>query len=285
VIRTRLRYHAPEDIAEACALLADRDEAAVLGGGTWLVPLMTRGERIVSDVVDLRRLGLTAINQDEGEIEIGAMATYADVLASAVLRERAPLLYAAAAGVTGGKQIHNLGTLGGAACYAFPSSDVPACLVALGARMRVQGPGGARHVAAHEFFLDAFRPALEHGEILTTIRVPALAARVGYHKLKLTEGSWPIATAAAIVTAAAAADADARASVTLGGVARTPLQIDATELLDGQDGALRAERLAALVAERLSDPWDDELAPAWYRRSVAAPIARRALEQAIGGTG
>jgi CO/xanthine dehydrogenase FAD-binding subunit len=266
VIRTRLTHHAPSDIGEACALLAARGEdAAVLGGGTWLVPLMSRGERSVTDVVDLRRLGLAGVAEQDGELGIGAMTTYADVLASSVLGERAPLLHAVARGITGGKQIHNLGTLGGSACFAFPSSDVPACLVALGARMRIDGPSGSREVAAADFFLDAFSCALERGEVLTAMVVPAGLDRVGYAKLKLCESSWPIATAAAVVT-------DGTASVTLGGVGRTPLRID----LDGAG----PEQLDAMVGERLGDPWDDELAPADYRRAVAPVIARRALEQA-----
>jgi len=269
MIRTRLRYHAPNDIRAACSLLAERGEdAAVLGGGTWLVPLMTRGERLVSDVVDLRRLGLGTIEESDGHVALGARATYADVVASDLVRRRAPLLHVAATGVTGGRQIHNLGTVGGSACYAFPSSDVPACLVALGARMRIEGPEGGREVGAEEFFIDAFRSALEPGEILTTIAIPVVERGVGYHKLKLTEGSWPIATAAAV-----AGDGAGGGNVTLGGVARTPLRIDAAE----------GDRLDAVVAERVTDPWDDELAPGWYRQSVAPAIARRALAQAMEG--
>lgn len=276
MISTALRYHAPTDIDEACSLLGVRAQAAVLGGGTWLVPLMTRGERRVSDVVDLRGLGLDGIEDGDGEVVVGAMTTYADVVASSVLRERAPLLYAAAAGVTGGKQIHNLGTLGGSACYAFPSSDVPACLVALGARMRIHGAGGVRELPAQEFFLDAFRSALGPGEILTSIVVPVVAGGVGYYKLKLSEGSWPIATAAAVV-------GDDSANVTLGGVSRTPLRIDATGAFDRAAGDGGMERLDALIVEQLEDPWDDELAPGWYRRSVAPAIARRAVKQASEG--
>ena len=285
MIRARLTYHAPDDLHEACALLAERGAAAaVLGGGTWLVPLMTRGERSVTDVVDLRPLNLAGIVEGDGDVELGAMTTYADALASNVVRERAPLLHAVAAGVTGGKQIHNLGTLGGSACFAFPSSDVPACLVALGARMKIQGTSGQREVSAHEFFVDAFRTAVQSGEILTAIVVPATARRVGYFKLKLCESSWPIATAAAVLPDGVAQSGEP-ANVTLGGVYRKPLRIDLAEVLDG-DGGLRlsAEDFDSLVGQRLGDPWGDELAPGSYRQAVAGPIARRALDKATKGS-
>lgn len=284
MIRTRLKYHAARSVDEACSLLVERGEgAAVLGGGTWLVPLMTRGERTVTDAIDLRGLDLAGVVLRDGELEVGAMTTYAEVLASPVLRERAPLLHTLAAGVTGGRQIHNLGTVGGSACFAFPSSDVPACLVALDARMRLQATSGVREVRAGEFFLDAYRSALAPGEILTAIVIPAAAGGVGYYKLKLCESSWPIATAAAVVTGGTA---DAAGNVTLGGVQRTPLRIDLGDALDGE-GATRisAERLDALVAEKLDDPWDDELAPGSYRVAVAGVIARRAIDQATKGSG
>ncbi len=276
MIRTRLTYHSPSEIEEACALLDEHgDDAAVLGGGTHVLPMLTRGQRSVGHVVDLRRLGLTQITPRDGEVEVGAMATYTDVLSSPVLRNRASLLPTAAAGITGGAQIRNVGTIGGSASYANPSSDVPACLVALGARMRVHGPSGAREVSAEQFFVDAFRCDLSRGEILTNIVIPEVAGSTGYYKLKLCESSWPIATAAAMV------DNERQvASVTLGGVCRTPLRIDIGSLLDS-GGRIRTsgQDLDDFVREQIDEPWEDELAPGSYRRDVAGVVARRALEQ------
>ena len=276
MIRTRLTYHSPSQIEEACALLDEHgDDAAVLGGGTHVLPMMARGERSVGHVVDLRRLNLTQIVAKNGEVEVGAMVAYTDVLSSPLLRNRAPLLPMAAAGITGGAQIRNVGTIGGSASYATPSSDVPGCLVALGARMRVRGPSGAREVSAQRFFVDAFRPDLGRGQILTAIVLPEVAGRVGYYKLKLSESSWPIATAAAMV------DNERQvASATLGGVCRTPLQIDLSPLIDGE-GRVRTggPDLDDYVREQLGELYGDELAPESYRQNVAGVVARRALEQ------
>ena len=276
MIRTRLTYHSLSEVEEACRLLDEHGEdAAVLGGGTHILPMMTRGERSVGHVVDLRRLGLTQIVAEDGEVEVGAMATYTDALSSPVLRDRAPLLPMAAAGITGGAQIRNVGTIGGSASYANPSSDVPGCLVALGARMRVRGPSGAREVSAQQFFVDAFRPDLGRGEILTAIVIPEAVGRVGYYKLKLSESSWPIATAAAIVDGERQA-----ASVTLGGVCRTPVRIDLGAVIDGE-GRVRTDGpdLDDYVREQLDEPYGDELAPGSYRQNVAGVVAKRALEQ------
>jgi CO/xanthine dehydrogenase FAD-binding subunit len=277
MIRTALTHHMPKSLQEASDLLGELNgTAAVLGGGTMLLPAMGRGERTHEHVVDLRRLGLSGITTTGDEVEIGAMTTYSAVLGSAV-DGPAGLLEKVAGGITGGPQLRNQGTLGGSASYANPSSDVPAALVAARARLSLHGANGVRDVPAAEFFRDAFATALAGDEILTTIRIPRTDARTGYYKLKLSESSWPIATGAA-----RAEYADGRlssATVTLGGVCSTPVTVDVTECVDDFGALTVSDRQwAELVEQHLESPWQDELAPASYRRHVAGAVARRAWE-------
>jgi len=282
MIRTGLTYHAPDDAEQACLLLSELgDEAVVLGGGTVLLPAMGRGERTHGHVVDLRRLGLSGVTVTDEYVDIGAMATYSTVLA-ADTDGPAALLKLAAGGVTGGPQLRNQGTIGGSASYANPASDVPGVLVAMEAQLLLQGSDGVREVAAEDFFKGAFVTALEADEILTTIRVPRKACQVGYYKLKLSESSWPIATAAARVELV-----DGRlaaASVTLGAVCPTPVTVDVTACLD-ESGEVRVsdDEWAELVDGHLENPWHDELAPATYRRQVAGVVAHRALQHTSRG--
>jgi carbon-monoxide dehydrogenase medium subunit len=276
MIRTNLSYHVPTTIEEACQIVRSADSAVVLGGGTMAVPQMVRGERVATDAVHLRALDLNGITLSDGTLEVGAMATYTDVIRSEAAVKYADLLVTVATGITGGAQIRNLGTVGGSACYANPSSDIPATLVALDARLRVHGCGAERDLLAAEFYRDAFRTGLRPDEILTTILVPAGECWAGYYKLKLSESSWPIATAAAVVRR----DGDAwRGKLALGGVRATPVVIDLTPLL-GSGGGIspeHVERARHLVEEQLDAPWDDELAPAEYRRDVAPTVAARAI--------
>ncbi len=273
MIRTRLTYHSPSRLADAVELLSEyAADAAVVGGGTMLIPRMTRAEVTVTHVVDPRGLGLDAISVHQGHVELGARVTYTDLLRSEPLRKVLSLFPHVAAGITGGEQIRNQGTIGGSACFANPASDIPACLVAVNARMRVEGSNGTRDIDAQDFFLDAFRSAVRPDEILTSIVVPRRRLRVGYCKLKLGESSWPIATAVALV------DATARdASVTLGGVQRRPLRIDLGPLLDSEGKVMLGE-IEVFVRARVTEPWQDVLAPGEYRHHVSGVVARRALE-------
>jgi carbon-monoxide dehydrogenase medium subunit len=279
MIRTPLRYHAPSSVGEACRILAESTSGAVLGGGTMLVPRMGRGESTVSDAVHIRGLGLSTIEPTADGVDIGAGVTYTDVL-EAPAGSVPALLSTMARGITGGAQIRNQGTLAGSACYANPSSDVPACLVALDATLHVQGTAGPRAIPAAAFFRGAFRTDLSRDEVVTRISVPHAGAPSGYSKLKLSESSWPIVTAAAVATPQA--DGGWRYRLAVGGACATPVLIDLSPVHDASEAlALDDERTASLVRRAVADavvePWTDELAPGPYRRQVAGPVALRAL--------
>jgi aerobic carbon-monoxide dehydrogenase medium subunit len=126
MIPRRFAYAAPESAEEAVTLLAaDPASAKILGGGTWAVPELNRGESRPALVVDLRRAGLAEIRAQGERIHVGAMCTYSDLLASDVVAERLPLLLRMAEGVTGGRQILSQGTIGGSLVAARPSPTPP----------------------------------------------------------------------------------------------------------------------------------------------------------------
>lgn len=190
MIRTPLRFHTPADAEEAVGLLAEhRERASVIGGGTVIVPLMSRGERAIDHIVDLTKLRLDRIELIDDRVVLGARVTYRQIIDSAICRRHVPLLLDMAAGITGGAQLRNQATLAGSACHANPASDAPAVLVALDARMRLEGPAGERELAADDFFLDAFTSTLSPDELLTSISLSCGSEGFGYHKLKHCTGS------------------------------------------------------------------------------------------------
>jgi aerobic carbon-monoxide dehydrogenase medium subunit len=261
VIPTRFAYEAPEGAEEALAILVDAAEPRVLAGGTWVVPELGSGVSRPDVVVDLRRAGLGAITEGDRTVRVGATATYADLIGSALVRERLPLLHEMAGGITGGWAIRGQGTIGGSLVAARPQSDVPAVLVALGAVAHVASAAGGRAVPVAALIAEPTRTGLARDELLIALELPVQTGTHGYVKLKRGASSWPIATAAAV------AQDGVLTRLVLGGVAGTPIEIES------EDG----------TTTEIEDPWDDELAPASYRVAVAAPLAARARRKAIGG--
>lgn len=266
-----MRYTRAESLDDAVAALAGGD-ATVIGGGTMVVPDMTHGRTRPVAVVDLCRAGLAGIESDGAGWTVGAMTSYATLEKSAV-----PLLARVSHGITGGPQIRHRGTAGGSACYANPSSDVPAVLVALGVTMRLVGSGGAREIAAVDFFRGAWKTVRRPDELLAALWVPAVKDPFGYHKFKLAEGSWPVVTAGCV--------AGERLRVAVGGAAAVSLLLDLDRpSLGTADPAwrdhVRTEVDRALVA--VGGPFDDVLAPGAYKARIAPAIAARAVADALG---
>lgn len=264
MIRTRLRYHRPDRQDDAAALLAEHHgRAAVLAGGSQLLPRLHRGEVDIAHVVDLRGLGLREIERTGGRVRVGAMVTYDDAIASPLLAEAVPLLPRVARGVTGGRQLTAHATLVGALCHAFPGTDMPGALSALGATVELHGPGGPRETSVGDFLLGPQEVDRRPGEFVAAVTVDAVA-QSGYCKVKHATGSWPIATASAID------DGDAL-TVTLGAVQARPLRI---VIPDPTRAAVHDAVAAAVTA-----PWTDVLAPGDYRARIAPVVARRALTE------
>ena len=275
-------YHAPTTIADAVALLSRYGErSAVVGGGTWLIPNMTYGAQRPEVVIDAKRLQLDRIFEDGDDIVVGARASYGHVASSGLIRANVELLAVMSSGITGGPQIVRQGTLGGSACYGNPSSDVPACLVALNARLRLCSAAGRRDVAASEFFLAPFVTARRPDEILTEIRLPKQAGsvRTGYYKLKFSTGSWPIVTAACLAEPAGAGHFALR--IAIGGANAIPVSFETQA-----PAQPRADDLAGVtvgVGDLIVSEVSDEFAGSGYRRTVAPSIVIRAIRMAIQG--
>jgi carbon-monoxide dehydrogenase medium subunit len=272
MIRTALRYHRPDSLIEASDIIGEFGDAVVLGGGTTILPRMGRHEIVTSHIVDLRGLGLGTVLIGVDEVRIGAMATYSQVARTPDVNSAAPLLAELIKGVTGGRQLLNLATLVGSACYNNPASDIPGALVALNARVEIHGLAGVRQVGIGEFFLDAYKVDLRPGEFVTAVSFSRSNSEVGYHKTKHASGSWPIATASAVF------DRDAGSLVvTLGAVQAVPLVVDCSAAVTGAD--VRLSTVEQIVQDSVISPWTDILAPGDYRRIISGSVARKAVEE------
>jgi aerobic carbon-monoxide dehydrogenase medium subunit len=275
-------YVTPHTLGEAVAAAAV-DGATILGGGTIVMAQKARGEIDASRFIDLTLVEeLSRVTETAAGILVGSVVTYATLLRGT--DPVVPLLPVVSRGITGGPQIRAQGTIGGSACYANPASDMPAALVALGATMLLDGPEGRRAVPVADFFRDAFRSDLRRGELLAGMEIPRRTeVRWGYAKLKASESSWPIITAAARLEMAGG---ERLAVVSVGGAAGIPVTV-VLPWPDGRDRAEQRDRVLVddQLAARVGTWWEDELADSRYRRRVAAVIATRAVEAALAEGG
>jgi carbon-monoxide dehydrogenase medium subunit len=276
VLLREVEYARPATVEEAISLLATYDGARPLAGGQTLVNVMKARAAApdvlidLGDLADLREIGFSA----DGMLEIGAMVTYAQVMASSEVEVSRPILAEVAATI-GDVQVRNRGTVGGNVCVSDPTNHLPPLLVALGATFTIRSRDGERTVPAEEFFLGVYMTAVGEGELLTKVNVPpSSGAGDGFAGLTIGKHGTYIVNAAASV-------AGDTARIAIGCVAASPARATAMEdRLAGSGFSEDAVRAAAEGLGALLDPPSDVHGSADYRRHLAEVSAVRAVLQA-----
>ncbi|WP_067224886.1 FAD binding domain-containing protein [Stappia indica] len=165
-------YHRATSVADAAAKIAGSEDGKILSGGMTLLPTMKQRLAAPSDLVDVTHVAdLKGIAETGGALRIGAATTHAEVAGSQSVRRLAPGL-AELAGHIGDPHVRHRGTIGGSIANNDPAADYPSAMLALGATIVTD----KRRLAAEEFFTGLFETALEEGEIVTAVEIPACAA-------------------------------------------------------------------------------------------------------------
>jgi carbon-monoxide dehydrogenase medium subunit len=277
VLLREVEYARPATLEEAIELLAAHDGARPLAGGQTIINVMkarAAAPDVLVDLSDLAELRTISFS-DGGLLELGAMTTLSDVVASSEVDVARPILARVAATVAD-VQVRNRGTVGGNVCVNDPTNHLPPLFVALGATMTVQGPRGARAVPADEFFLGVYLTAVGPDEILTKVAVPPRTADRGdgFDGVSLGRHGTYLANAAATI-------GDDGVRIALGCVDAVPVRATAMEEgLGHGDFSEEAVRAAAAGLGDAIDPPSDVHASADYRRHLAEISAVRAVLQA-----
>ena len=276
-------YHRPTSLDETFDLL-DRygDDGRILAGGQSLVPALNLRLASPRAIIDINRLpGLDAIRATPEGLVIGALVRQEALEHSALVRERAPLIAAAVVHV-GHSAIRARGTIGGSLALADPAAELPACAVALEATIRVSRRGSARDVPATRFFRGVYTTALEPGEIVTAITVPAVPPswRWGFDELARRHGDFALAGLAAGARVEDGAIADAR--FVFFGVGGTPMRARGAEaVLAGRRPDPAALTAAGAALDRDLDPPGDLHGSPALRRHLARVLLARVVCQFV----
>ncbi len=173
------RYSRPTSLGEAVALMGSEPDAQPLAGGQTLLPVLRARLAAPGRLVDLGRVPeLKGISRSGDTLTIGAAETHAAVAGSAVVKAAIPALAALAGGI-GDPQVRNRGTIGGSTANNDPAACYPSALLALGAQIVTD----RRRIDAPDFFTGLFSTALEPGELLLKLELPA-CTQARYVKLE-----------------------------------------------------------------------------------------------------
>jgi len=270
--------HRAPSAAEARELLGRYgEEAAVICGGTELLLLLKLGFSAYGHLVDIKGIEeLGGIRAENGTLVIGSTVTHREIERSPLVLERLPALAAMERGVAN-IRVRNVGTLGGNLCFSDPHSDPATFLLALDAEVE----SDAGRVALAEFLVGPYETALEHGQLLCSVRIPMPPAGTGIVHRKLSFHERPAATVTCAVRVVEGTVVEARIAV--GSVGARPVRAAAAEArLAGKDiGDAAALSEAAALAGSASEAVDDSNGSAEYKRELVRVLVERCFADAV----
>jgi carbon-monoxide dehydrogenase medium subunit len=280
----RFTIHQPKSLTEACEMLAQHGENGRLyAGGTELLLAMKHNLLRYEHLVDVKVLpGLNQIALNDSHLVIGTTVTHRELEKSPLVRERLAV-FAEMESHVANVRVRGTGTLGGNLCFAEPHSDPATLLLALGARVRVQGRTASRTVAMSDFLVGPYETCLAADEILTAVEIPVpeTSARAAYLKFQVHER--PTLGLALVMDTEDSGRVIKAAHAVVGSVSLTPTRSDkADALLVGPKAQIEKQlRDAAEALADQADLADDLDGGADYKRHLIGVFLKRAFHKAL----
>jgi len=274
-----LRPHVLEDALDALR----ENPLAILAGGTDFYPARV-GTPIDDDVLDITAIKtLRGITLDNGVWRIGALATWTDLIRTALPPAYDGLKMAARE--VGGAQIQNAGTLVGNICNASPAADGVPGLLTLDASVELASVNGSRAVPLAEFVTGNRTTLRRPDELVRGLTIPEPAPDAMSSFLKLGARKYlVISIVMASFVIEPKGDAVGRACVAVGACSAVARRLPALEAaLAGKSiGAALGDTVQAEHLQGALSPIDDIRGSGDYRMDAALTLVRRGLS-ILGG--
>jgi carbon-monoxide dehydrogenase medium subunit len=277
--------HRAASVEEATALIEEHgDEATLYAGGTELLLLMKLGFASFDHLVDVKpiaALGTMARVEDGGGLRIGGTVTHRAIERSPIVAKGWPALAAMERHVAN-VRVRATGTLGGNLAFADPHSDPATFLFAAGATIHLARADRRRTLPVADFVLGPYETALEPGELVEAVEVPAVGPGEAVAHLRFAVHERPAATVSAWVRVTDGRVAEA--CLAAGSVGVVPVARDpSADGLAGQPAdAIDADVLRAvgIALADASAPVSDGNGADDYKHALVVELTARAVREA-----
>jgi len=256
------------------------EDAAVYAGGTELLLAMKLGVARWPHLIDVKPIAsLREINATKDTLRIGATATHWDIERDAVVAKTLPAFARLEANVAN-VRVRAAGTLAGNLAFAEPHADPPALLMALGARVVLEGGAGSRSLPIADFITGMYETAIAADEIIVAIEVPLPAkdVRIAYVKFQILER--PSVGVAAVATVR-----DGRfvgePTVVVGAVDEMARAVPTAQFAGADARAASTRDAIAQAAQGAVEPTADLAGSVEYKRHLVGVFALRAVDSLL----
>ena len=280
-------YINAQTVSEVVALLDEKgDQARILAGGTDLIVQAREGKRTLDWMIDIKSIPEVNILDYDSKngLTLGAAVPCYQIYAVDAICDAYPGLIDATK-IIGGTAIQGRAGVGGNLCNASPAADGIPPLIVLNATCVIAGLKGERETPVKDFCTGPGQTALEKGEMLISLKVPAPQKNSSSYYLRFiprNEMDIAVVGAGASVILDDAKQRIVSAKIALGAVAPTPLFAEeASALLAGKEISDAVIDEAARAAQAIARPISDMRGTAEQRTHLVGVLTRRALNGAI----
>jgi carbon-monoxide dehydrogenase medium subunit len=280
-------YINAQTVSEVVALLDEKgDQARILAGGTDLIVQAREGKRTLDWMIDIKSIPEVNILDYDSKngLTLGAAVPCYQIYAVDAICDAYPGLIDATK-IIGGTAIQGRAGVGGNLCNASPAADGIPPLIVLNATCVIAGLKGEREIPVEDFCTGPGQTALEKGEMLVSIKVPAPQKNSSSYYLRFiprNEMDIAVVGAGASVILDDAKQRIVSAKIALGAVAPTPLFAEeASALLAGKEISDAVIDEAAQAAQAIARPISDMRGTVEQRTHLVGVLTRRALNGAI----
>jgi carbon-monoxide dehydrogenase medium subunit len=278
-------YLKAKTIKETLGLLEQhKDDYKIICGGQSLLILMRQGlvaPKNLIDIKSVKELSYIKFKPKQG-LKIGATTTHREIKKSSLIKKHYPLLADMEENLAS-VQTRNWGSVGGNLAHGDPAGDPGPIFMALNASVKMANSERERTIPIEEFFVDYFETALEEGELLIEVQLPAIPPKTAtvYEKFNIIKNDQGIASVAASITMGDDHGNCKDVRIVLGAAAPTPIRAKKAEkLLRGQklDNGL-LEKIGKKAYEE-ADPVTDVHATEEFRRYLIKALTKRMVRKA-----
>ncbi|MGD0707341.1 MAG: FAD binding domain-containing protein [Anaerolineaceae bacterium] len=269
-------YYRPADWETAQEILARRDlRAAPLFCPTR--PLAPEDWPMEAGV-DLSRLGLDTIKEEDGGIKLGVLASLQSIVESDLLRCHFHALLNQCAHFAGELGMRNRANVGGLLIDQSGPSEMVLALLVLEAVVMVRTRSGALRPAALSEFIGS-KTKLAPGEVACEVRTPTGSeAAHGESLMRVARTPRDQATVAIVARVEVEDHTAKTVHVAISGASPLPERMEPIEkLLTGKSLSPELLENAAANAQSWAHPAGDFRGSAEYRAAMAGTLLRRAL--------
>lgn len=265
----------PANVDDLAEILVEEPNATIVAGSTDVGLWVTKFMRSISPAVFVAHLEeLLSIDHGPDGVTLGAGVTYSQ--GEAVIRTEFPHL-AQFWDRIGGRQVRNMGTIGGNIANGSPIGDTPPALIALDTRITLRRGAERRTLPLEDYFVAYGKQDRLSGEFLESIHIPRPKPGSVNATYKISKrrdedissvcGAFSLSVENGVVVTA---------RIAFGGMAATPKRAATVEeALVGNPWSEQTIRQAETCFEQDFAPISDWRASAEYRSLVARRLLRR----------